>query len=236
MDRVFLQAAMATPPTVLGVRLRPLSIGHAYLLRAIGSPFTVGGSVDRTDLAAAVLICSRGWHAGRALLMGEHGGLETAAYRLGESVQTQTADMPEDEREAWFRAELDRFDDYLELYREIPEHYTTGNEKSYRGPWEWHAVRMLCQNGLARSKTQAWNTPLNEAMCWRAVVVEHQGDDSIQTQRDRELTAMRAADLLKANDQDYAKVAELMSSSRFKLTADDVRRFLIDLPGGAADG
>lgn len=43
---------------VLGLRLRPLTVGHALLLHRLDSPFLSGGVVDLPALMEAVLVCS----------------------------------------------------------------------------------------------------------------------------------------------------------------------------------
>lgn len=233
MDRVFMQAVLSPAPVIMGIQLRPMSVGHSYLLAAVQSPFAVGGKVDRADLATAVIICAHDWDAGRALLFGEDGRLAEESSDLGEIVHEITADMTDAERDEWFTSELDAFDRYMEIARDIPDHFSNGQERSYRAPWEWHAVRLMCQNGLAADRSAAWNTPLNEAMCWRSVVVEHMGDDSIEKQEDREHRARDAKRLLDEFGGDAERVAEVMSNPMYKLTAADVRRFLMDLPKGA---
>lgn len=66
----YLQALLPRSCRVLGVRLRPFSIGHALLLHAIASPFDrCARTNDRRpaglgDLMAAVWICSHSWASG----------------------------------------------------------------------------------------------------------------------------------------------------------------------------
>ena len=57
------------PGKVLRKRLRDFSLGHAYLLEALESPFMVGGKVGLGDLAVAVLVCSKTFAKAREFLM-----------------------------------------------------------------------------------------------------------------------------------------------------------------------
>lgn len=51
-------AFIPEPHTVLGLRLRPLSLGHLLLLYRVRSSFVCGGAPGYDDLAVSVLICS----------------------------------------------------------------------------------------------------------------------------------------------------------------------------------
>lgn len=54
----YYEAAIPEPATILGLKLRPLSLGHLILLNRVESSFVVGGVPDFDDLALSVLICS----------------------------------------------------------------------------------------------------------------------------------------------------------------------------------
>lgn len=67
--RHFYESAIPEPFTILGLRLRPLSLGHLILLNRAESAFVTGqGAVGLDDLAFAVLICSRTYEDGIAAL------------------------------------------------------------------------------------------------------------------------------------------------------------------------
>lgn len=52
-------AAIPDPVTLLGLRLKPFSLGHVILLHRIESAFVAGGVPTYDDLASSVLICSQ---------------------------------------------------------------------------------------------------------------------------------------------------------------------------------
>lgn len=59
MDSEFYSITIQEPTTLLGLRLRPLSLGHMVLLGRVRSAFvTEGETVTLHDLALSVLICS----------------------------------------------------------------------------------------------------------------------------------------------------------------------------------
>jgi hypothetical protein len=53
------QVGMGPCPVVLGLRLQPLTVGHALILSRLGSPFAVGGKVALPHLMEAVAVCSQ---------------------------------------------------------------------------------------------------------------------------------------------------------------------------------
>lgn len=66
MDAAWLNAAIPdAPPVILGLRLRPYTLGHELLLHKVESPFVAGTEFGFADLAIAVLICSQDFHAAR---------------------------------------------------------------------------------------------------------------------------------------------------------------------------
>ena len=64
----YYQAAVPDGWQVLGVKLRPLSLGHLILLKRYGSAFVVGGIPTEADLVLSVLICSRTYEDGVELV------------------------------------------------------------------------------------------------------------------------------------------------------------------------
>lgn len=59
MDRDFYSASIPEPTTILGVRLKPLSLGHLLILHRLKSAFvTADEPVTIHDLALSVLVCA----------------------------------------------------------------------------------------------------------------------------------------------------------------------------------
>jgi len=63
MPAWYANALWPDPVRCCGIRLRPLTLGHALLLQRIGSPFARedGAGAGLGDLIAAVYVCSRSW-------------------------------------------------------------------------------------------------------------------------------------------------------------------------------
>lgn len=60
----FFRDIIPEPHVILGLRMRPLSLGHLLLLHRIGSAFVTGGSPSYDDLAASVFLCSLTYEQG----------------------------------------------------------------------------------------------------------------------------------------------------------------------------
>lgn len=65
MDRDFYSVSIPEPTTILGLRLRPLSLGHLVILHRIKSSFVTDGELFTPhDLALSVLVCSLDYKSG----------------------------------------------------------------------------------------------------------------------------------------------------------------------------
>jgi hypothetical protein len=53
---------------ILGLKLEHYCEGHRINLKRVGSPFVNGGPVSGPDLILALLICSRSWERGQAII------------------------------------------------------------------------------------------------------------------------------------------------------------------------
>lgn len=61
LERQFAEALFPVQRFTLCVGLRPLTLGHVFLLHRARSPFVAGGAASRGDLLLALFICSRPW-------------------------------------------------------------------------------------------------------------------------------------------------------------------------------
>lgn len=68
MNDGFYRAQLPDTSIVLGLPLRPLSLGHLILLSRMQSPFVVGGERNWANLSASVLICAQTYEEGVASL------------------------------------------------------------------------------------------------------------------------------------------------------------------------
>lgn len=69
MADAFHEAAIPEPWTILGIRLRPLSLGHIIILNRIESPFVFPGREPAVnDLITGILLCSMTYEQGASAL------------------------------------------------------------------------------------------------------------------------------------------------------------------------
>ena len=60
----FYRAAIPEPWVIMGLRLRPFSLGHLILLHRVDSAFVRGGTPDFEDLALSVYLCAHTYEDG----------------------------------------------------------------------------------------------------------------------------------------------------------------------------
>jgi len=172
MQKFYADAFFASTPKVLGLDLQPLTLGHAFTLLAIESPYITGSKIPQIDdFLAAVWICSQSWTVARDKLVANTFGDEVVAWgnKQGELKNpTET---------------IKAFSDYLETYLQVAprydSHIVNGQEvgvagKSVRVPWPLAAAWLL----MARmSETEAWNTPTVRAFAY--IAADNAYDDSL---------------------------------------------------------
>lgn len=58
-DAAYFEAALPEPRRVMGVELKPLTLGHRLILNRVDCAFVCGGEITFADLILGVAICSR---------------------------------------------------------------------------------------------------------------------------------------------------------------------------------
>lgn len=176
---------------ILGIRLLPLSVGHAKLLPAIG----LSSPESLPELVAALLLCSvpsrfamdrmrsklwRLYANLRALLIGFAARAVSGKYKCGPAIV--------------FIAAAQQWREYVRYYREMPgvQALRTGDGSfECKTPMLAHVERVLAeQYGMSQEAIDA--TPLNEALWKYSLSREASGDavlvDSVS---EEELEAMQ---------------------------------------------
>lgn len=141
MTEPFYLAAIPDAWEILGVRLRPFSLGHVILLHRIESPFIRGWDATNPpnfdDLALAVLLCSESYEVGLEILENPNlpkilhhwanqlTGLDRWSVRLGFRKAT-----PLD-----FPTVAIEFSDYIDAHSKIPNYeFNPGDFKEIHCP------------------------------------------------------------------------------------------------------
>jgi hypothetical protein len=170
LSESFYEAALPEPFTILGLRLRPLSMGHLIILHRIGSPFVVDTEelTGLGDLAVACLICSKTYQEGQELISDPD--LPGALYRWGRRLT----------KPHWWnrRREIDLaekfglFADYIKAATEIPDHYWTQEGGSVDAPMvQTVKVQLLMKTSLTETELldRPWRLCLWDMLTIRAL-------------------------------------------------------------------
>jgi len=157
------------PGKVLRKKLRDFSLGHAYLLEALESPFMVGGKVGLGDLAVAVLICSKSFQDARRFLMLPPPLLVKKAERFGWRCRLFGVKLDD---------EMEGFKEYITAYTETPDAFTKEGEK-VRGSSVPLSVRIAWQLMDRMTEEEAWNCPMSRALTYFTSEAECKGQDFV---------------------------------------------------------
>jgi hypothetical protein len=174
MADAFFQALCCQPVTVFGVKLKPFSLSHSYLLDGLDNPWPKHANGSRSALIHAVWVCSQDHDANVTQV------LRPPLWRMfWTSVRSRRFD---------YATERQAFVQYMANYMEIPDHWYSGagSSKGFRAPWQFHFAMGLTQH-CGMTLREAWNTPVALARCWYDVWAEKQGDDSLVSVREQEL-------------------------------------------------
>ncbi len=144
-----LRAAVPNPPRILGLQLKPYSLGHDLILTALENKFLEADrSID--DLFIGVFVCSQSWS--------EWGRWSNSRW-LPVSLRIwrwfiRTKDI---------RDAFNLFENYLELGRDCPDINmpvaAVGKASSFGSPWQERLkIFLVCKLGL--TENEAMNRPL----------------------------------------------------------------------------
>lgn len=163
MQKFYADAFFSGTTKIMGLELKPLSLGHALVLSAVESPYIDYKRLPNFgDFVAAVWICSRPWTYARDALVADTFKTDCSTWL------TTQADINES------TADVKALSDYLETYLQVAPRYDThikngqpvgATAKSVRVPWPLAAAWTLMGK---MSEEQAWNTPIVRAFAYLA--------------------------------------------------------------------
>ena len=165
MTDEFYSVAIPEQRQLLGLPLRPLSLGHLILLHRVQSAFVCEGVPDYQELAIAALICSLTYEDGIAAI--KDPSTPKLLKRLGERItgirdwrvrfglrKARVIDLP---------ANVAAFSSYLKDHSSIPHYYyTPGDFKTVDCP-QVQIVKVTLMRDLHLSDTEILNR--SWAMC-----------------------------------------------------------------------
>ncbi len=175
MQIEFSHPAISPPRTghrVLGLGMRPLTIGHLLLLLEVGSPYPDQAELaDEGAMATAALICSQPHRSARKLI---YSRFATIGTKLWGWLQRK-CDLAREERV---------FLSYLvsQLARPESESISMGTKDDMRVPAGWRLLSMLMSD-FRMSFDQALNTEVRFALTLWAVESDRRGIERIASER-----------------------------------------------------
>lgn len=179
MLHAYAKAFFSEPPTVFGKRLRPFSLGHSYLLEAIGNPVAMGEPYAVQDAAVFALVCSHPWGEALALLN------NWTAHRG--SVEAWGAECAG----ANWQEECAKIDDYFRESMEcIPPRWEKDDAKGEcKVPIQLAFFQILKGDSAVTPEVEAsiWDMPFGRAAIYAAAAGWAKGDDSLMTEKEHGL-------------------------------------------------
>ena len=174
MDALAAESFLNAPHTVCGLRMQPLSVGHAFALEAIASPFYHGKLGSEADLRLAVWICSL-----PPLALPQMDGWRCRLWKW---------------RKMDFVAEVSRWQTYVADYCAPPQMWNkspkAGEERGQpsRIPNAITTVARLMRLGM--TEKQAWATPVGAAAWYEAAAYETESGIHLDIVTDSEREAI----------------------------------------------
>jgi len=187
MDALAAEAFLNAEHRVCGLRMLPLSLGHAFTLEAVGSPFYRGEKGSEAELRMAAWICAR-----PALVLPN---MDTWRCRLWKRSKVD------------FVAECARWQTYVADYCAGPQMWSrqprTGESRAEPSkiPSTINTVVRLMRLGM--TEQQAWATPIGMASWYEAASYENESGNRLDIVTDAERIS-----IIKAKARKAAKEAE----------------------------
>lgn len=173
-------AAYPEPFTILGLRLKPLSLQHYLLMHRFDVAFVAEGNAtaDFSDLVMGVLICSKHWRDGEFEDFIESDKWEEEIQQWGERVGLLTKE------EKLERLRL--FEKYITDNSAIPEHWKLEQGRASAA----HLTQCLLNTStvsLGYSRKEAIHAPLRQVLSDYFYHAESQGLVQLATNEEIEL-------------------------------------------------
>jgi len=169
------------PPKIFGRKLKPFSLGHAYILDVYESAY-VGASMESSakELIFALWVCGHTYSD--AMVRLRSGRFKWEMFCYGRRF-----------REKYFNEASVILSDYIDSYTTTPERWKkqNGSGSTLRVPWQMATVWRLCGGRLSPDTVEwAWNLPVCDAMAFCAVAAASEGDKDLISEDEYEAVRM----------------------------------------------
>lgn len=186
MQPAYAKAFFSAPPTVFGLRLRPFSLGHSFLLEAIGNPVAMGEPYSPQDAAVFAAVCSMTFANALVLLNGSKAKRESRMKEIGAK-----------NGKANWKSECRKIDRYFKAACDcVPERWEKDDSDPVRVPIQlafFHVMRGTAAL-TPELESQLWDTPYGRAMIYAAVSGWAKGDETLMTENE-EAVYLKVLDL-----------------------------------------
>lgn len=184
MDALAAEAFLNARHKVCALTMLPLSVGHAFTLEAIGSPFYHGQLGSESELRLAAWICSR-----PALVLPD---MDSFACRLWKW------------RKIDFVAEVARWRTYVADYVAPPQFWNkspkAGEQRAEPSRIPNNLLTVVKLMRLGMSEERAWATPVGVASWYEAAAFEAEHGGRLDIVTDAERIAILKSKLRKAQN------------------------------------
>lgn len=159
--------------------MRPFSLGHSFLLEAIGNPVAMGEPYAVQDAAVFALVCSKPW--GEALsLLNDLDAHKASVQAWGEECGGMD-----------FKAECAKIDAYFQEALECipPRWEKDGAKTDCKVPIQLAFFHILKGESAITPEVEAaiWNMPFGRASIYAAAAGWAKGDDTLMTEKEHGL-------------------------------------------------
>lgn len=140
MPYLYSAELLVEPPALFGRKLRPLSLGHARILHALGHPALTDGKLMPADIGTAVWVCSQAWEsAAEKIRTGRH---LRQIRRMGRRSRKKSD-------------AVSAFEEYRMFYIDAPPRRSEGRAEQERVPW---FMELFCavQKSTALTPAETW--------------------------------------------------------------------------------
>jgi hypothetical protein len=178
---------------VLGVNLRPLTLGHVWVLECAESPFATGykgGEIGLDDLVFAVWVCRQKWaDLQKYIVDGLPKSLHRQAFIWG--IKQRFA-------RTRFDIEFSNFEQYISFHCQGPARWNDNDRGEFRAPGNLGlAWRLMGKQLTPAALTGAMDTPVRHALVFATVEGAINGDDTLKTENEAAITPEVFTDLYK---------------------------------------
>lgn len=174
---------MGPQPRVLGLRMRPLSLGHVHLLDLIRSPYVRGGDPTLSDLVLAAGICARTYKRGIRWLRWIERHPSAAAWLW--RIRCPLPRLVRDSRRMRY---------YLDAWSAVPEHRreVSRDGQSHEGPLHPWWLLLVVKLAPIVGHDAVWDLPIPRATAYASALGELSGADTyISEEREEQIRRVR---------------------------------------------